>query len=41
MLAEALGQEAVDLEPTADAWAAHAVAHVNEMRGDIATGRVL
>ena len=36
--AEALGQEAIDLEPT-DAWAAHAVAHVHEMRGDIAAGR--
>ncbi len=36
--AQAFGEEAVDLEPK-DAWAAHAVAHVNEMRGDIAAGR--
>lgn len=36
--AEALGKEAVTLEPE-DAWAAHAVAHVNEMRGDVDAGR--
>jgi tetratricopeptide (TPR) repeat protein len=36
--AEALGQEAVEMEPQ-DAWATHAVAHVNEMRGDIDVGR--
>jgi tetratricopeptide (TPR) repeat protein len=36
--AQALGEEAVDAEAT-DAWAAHAVAHVHEMRGSIAEGR--
>src|SRR5690606_29281517 len=36
--AEALGMEAVDAEPE-DAWAAHAVAHVYEMRGDVKTGQ--
>lgn len=36
--ADAMGREAMALEPQ-DAWAAHAVAHVNEMRGDIDTGR--
>lgn len=36
--AEDLGKEAIALEPE-DAWAAHAVAHVNEMRGDVDTGR--
>ncbi len=36
--AEALGREAVDAEPQ-DAWAAHAVAHVNEMRGDADKGK--
>ncbi len=36
--AEAFGLEAVELEPR-DAWAVHAVAHVNEMRGDIEVGR--
>jgi tetratricopeptide (TPR) repeat protein len=36
--AEAMGREAMSLEPR-DAWAAHAVAHVNEMRGDVDAGR--
>ncbi len=35
--AEELGREAVWLEPR-DAWAVHAVAHVNEMRGDVDNG---
>jgi hypothetical protein len=35
--AEAMGVEAVESEPT-DAWAAHAVAHVHEMRGDLGEG---
>jgi hypothetical protein len=35
--ADALGRQAVELEPR-DAWAVHAVAHVNEMRGDTRTG---
>jgi tetratricopeptide (TPR) repeat protein len=35
--AEALGKEAVSLEPR-DGWAVHAVAHVNEMRGDVEAG---
>ena len=35
--AEALGREAVALDPR-DAWAVHAVAHVNEMRGDVKNG---
>lgn len=35
--ADAIGREAVELEPR-DAWAVHAVAHVNEMRGDVKTG---
>jgi tetratricopeptide (TPR) repeat protein len=35
--ADAAGREAVELEPR-DAWAVHAVAHVNEMRGDAKTG---
>ena len=35
--ADAVGREAVELEPR-DAWAVHAVAHVNEMRGDVKTG---
>ena len=36
--AEAFGLEAVELE-LEDAWAAHAVAHVYEMRGEVAIGR--
>jgi len=36
--AEAMGVEAIESEP-ADAWAAHAVAHVHEMRGDVDEGR--
>lgn len=36
--ADAMGREAMALEPQ-DAWAAHAVAHVHEMRGDIDAGR--
>lgn len=35
--AEAMGSEAVDIEPR-DAWALHAVAHVHEMRGDTQRG---
>jgi tetratricopeptide (TPR) repeat protein len=35
--ADALGREAVEIEPR-DAWAVHAVAHVNEMRGDLDRG---
>ena len=35
--AEAFGTEAVTLDPR-DAWAVHAVAHVNEMRGDVERG---
>jgi tetratricopeptide (TPR) repeat protein len=35
--ADALGRKAVELDPR-DAWAVHAVAHVNEMRGDVNTG---
>ena len=35
--ADQAGREAVSLEPR-DAWAVHAVAHVNEMRGDVKTG---
>lgn len=35
--AEAMGQEAVSLEPR-DGWAVHAVAHVHEMRGDTRKG---
>src|SRR5512147_218236 len=35
--AEALGREAVTIDPR-DGWAVHAVAHVNEMRGDLARG---
>jgi len=35
--AEAAGREAVSLDPR-DAWAVHAVAHVNEMRGDVRSG---
>jgi tetratricopeptide (TPR) repeat protein len=33
----ALGREAVSLDPR-DGWAVHAVAHVNEMRGDVNAG---
>jgi tetratricopeptide (TPR) repeat protein len=36
--AEAMGMEAIESEPT-DAWAAHAVAHVHEMRGDVEEGK--
>lgn len=35
--ADAWGREAVSTDPR-DGWAVHAVAHVNEMRGDIETG---
>lgn len=35
--AEAFGREAVEIEPR-DGWAVHAVAHVNEMRGDLDRG---
>ncbi len=35
--ADAAGREAVEMEPR-DAWAVHAVAHVNEMRGDVKRG---
>lgn len=35
--AEAVGREAVELDPR-DGWAVHAVAHVNEMRGDLDRG---
>lgn len=35
--AEAIGREAVDIDPR-DGWAVHAVAHVNEMRGDFEQG---
>ncbi|MEZ6023981.1 MAG: tetratricopeptide repeat protein [Hyphomonadaceae bacterium] len=35
--ADAYGREAVDADPR-DGWAVHAVAHVNEMRGDLDTG---
>ncbi|MGE0829593.1 MAG: tetratricopeptide repeat protein [Hyphomonadaceae bacterium] len=35
--AEAMGREAQAMEPR-DGWAVHAVAHVNEMRGDAANG---
>jgi tetratricopeptide (TPR) repeat protein len=34
---DALGREAVSLDPR-DGWAVHAVAHVNEMRGDVNAG---
>jgi hypothetical protein len=33
-----MGMEAIESEPT-DAWAAHAVAHVHEMRGDVEEGK--
>jgi len=36
--AEAMGAEAIESEPN-DAWAAHAVAHVHEMRGDVEEGK--
>ncbi len=36
--AQDLGMQAIDAEPQ-DAWAAHAVAHVHEMRGDVEIGR--
>ncbi len=35
--AEAMGREAVEIDPR-DGWAVHAVAHVNEMRGDLDRG---
>jgi len=35
--AETFGEEAIEAEPS-DAWAAHAVAHVHEMRGDTEAG---
>jgi tetratricopeptide (TPR) repeat protein len=35
--ADQAGREAVSLDPR-DGWAVHAVAHVNEMRGDVKTG---
>ena len=35
--ADAAGREAVSLDPR-DGWAVHAVAHVNEMRGDVKAG---
>lgn len=35
--ADAFGREAVEIDPR-DAWAVHAVAHVNEMRGDTERG---
>ncbi|GAM98661.1 TPR repeat [alpha proteobacterium U9-1i] len=35
--ADAYGKEAVSIDPR-DGWAVHAVAHVNEMRGDLAHG---
>jgi tetratricopeptide (TPR) repeat protein len=35
--AETYGEEAIEAEPS-DAWAAHAVAHVHEMRGDTEAG---
>ncbi len=35
--AEAFGREAVAIDPR-DGWAVHAVAHVNEMRGDLEAG---
>ncbi len=35
--AESFGREAVELEP-GDGWSVHAVAHVNEMRGDLDRG---
>lgn len=35
--ADALGKEAVSIDPR-DGWSVHAVAHVNEMRGDLDSG---
>ncbi len=35
--ADIYGRQAVDIDPR-DGWAVHAVAHVNEMRGDLETG---
>jgi tetratricopeptide (TPR) repeat protein len=35
--ADAMGREAVEIDPR-DGWAVHAVAHVNEMRGDLERG---
>jgi tetratricopeptide (TPR) repeat protein len=35
--ADAMGREAVEIDPR-DGWAVHAVAHVNEMRGDLDRG---